>query len=73
MMKSLRVVAFQTPEYQNPERIHTIGSGEAYGHRSPFGGKLWRPRKFRGFEWGKVEVVYRGSLNREESISSWLA
>jgi hypothetical protein len=73
MMKRLGVVAFQTFEYRNPERIHIVGSGEAYDRRSPFGGKFWRPRKFRGFEWGKVEVIYRDSPNREKSISSWLA
>jgi hypothetical protein len=77
MTKSLGVVAFRTPEYRNPERIHTVGSGEAYDRRSPFGGKLWRPRKFRGFEWGKVEVVYHDSLNRENidkllaGLSAW--
>jgi hypothetical protein len=73
MMKSFGFVALRTPEYRNPERIHVIGSGEAYDHRSPFGGKLWIPRKSWGFEWGKVEVVYCDSPNREKPISSWLA
>jgi hypothetical protein len=73
MTRSLGFVAFQTPEYRDPERIHTIGSGEAYGCRSPFGGKLWRPRNFWGFEWGKVEVMHRNSPNREKPISTWLA
>jgi hypothetical protein len=73
MTRSLGVVAFRTPEYRDPERIHTVGSGEAYGRRSPFGGKLWRPQNFRGFEWGKVEVMHRNSPNREKSISAWLA
>jgi hypothetical protein len=73
MTKSLGVVAFQTHEYRNPENIHIVGSREAYGHRYPFGGELWRPRKFRGFEWGKVEVMYHDSLNREKTISSCLA
>jgi hypothetical protein len=48
MTKSFGVVALRTPEYRNPERIHAVGSGEAYDRRSPFGGKLWRPRKFSG-------------------------
>jgi hypothetical protein len=69
MTKSLGVIAFRTPEYRNPEKIHIVGSGEAYGRRSPFGGgELWRPRKFWGFEWGKVEVMYRDSPNREKPI-----
>jgi hypothetical protein len=72
MTKSLGVVAFQTNEYQNPERIHTVGSREAYGRRPCFGWKPWRPRKFRVFEWGKVEVVYRDFPNREKPISCWL-
>ena len=77
MMKSLRFIAFRTPKYRNPKRIHTIGSGEACSRWSPFGGKLWRPQKFRGFEWGKVEVVHHDSPNREKSnkilvgLSAW--
>jgi hypothetical protein len=35
---------------------------------SLWGGELWRPRKFWGFEWGKVEVMYRDSPNREKPI-----
>jgi hypothetical protein len=73
MTRSLGVAAFQTPEYRDPERIHTVGSGEAYDRRSPFGGKLWRPQNFRGFEWGKVEVMHHNSLNHEKMISAWLA
>jgi hypothetical protein len=51
----------------------TVRLGEAYGRQSPFGGKLWRPRNFRGFERGKVEVMHRNSPNREKPISAWLA
>jgi hypothetical protein len=73
MTRSLGVIAFRTLKYRDPKRIRTIGSGEAYDCRSPFGGKLWRPHNFHGFEWGKVEVMHRNSPNRKKPISAWLA
>jgi hypothetical protein len=73
MTRSLGVIAFRTLEYQNSGRIHTVESGEAYSGRSPFVGKLWRPWNFWGFEWGKVEVMHRNSMNHEKTISALLA